>query len=291
MIWILFGALLGLLVGHGIRRLVPFLMHWSDKSLPFRYPWPELTCAFCLALVGWRWSGTTDLIHWTLFVTLLMTGVVCDAFCKYIPTPAVLAGMICGILGSSIWPESIIAFVHHAQWLAFLDLPPAGPLSGLLLSVLGLGAGFCVLETFRRIFSSLAGLEAMGFGDTLLLAMIGSYFGPELVLYTLVPASICGIIMGILHKMVTAKSHFPFGPGMAAGALIMLFFHQALIRGFGLFHTWLYHLPPQANLLLTGILVLILVLLMVRLRLRAARYAREIEEDYQEIDEQMQDDP
>ena len=68
--------------------------------------------------------------------------------------------------------------------------------------------------------------EAMGFGDVLLLAMIGSFLGWKAVLFTVVAASVIGTLFAVVPRLIgktewTAK--IPFGPYLAAGAMIWLF--------------------------------------------------------------------
>jgi len=75
--------------------------------------------------------------------------------------------------------------------------------------------------------------EAMGFGDVLLIAMIGSFLGWQAVLFTIVAASFLGSLLAILPRLIgktewTAK--IPFGPYLAGGALIWLFYGPQLVH-------------------------------------------------------------
>jgi leader peptidase (prepilin peptidase)/N-methyltransferase len=68
--------------------------------------------------------------------------------------------------------------------------------------------------------------EAMGFGDVLLLMMIGSFLGWKAVLFTVFAASVVGTLIAGLAR-VAGRSEWgakiPFGPYLAAGALGWLF--------------------------------------------------------------------
>jgi leader peptidase (prepilin peptidase)/N-methyltransferase len=69
--------------------------------------------------------------------------------------------------------------------------------------------------------------EAMGFGDVLLLAMIGSFLGWKAVLFTIVAGSFLGSAFAVVPRLIgktewTAK--IPFGPYLAAGGMIWLFY-------------------------------------------------------------------
>jgi leader peptidase (prepilin peptidase)/N-methyltransferase len=75
--------------------------------------------------------------------------------------------------------------------------------------------------------------EAMGFGDTVLLAMIGAFLGWKAILFTLLAASAIGSLFGLVPRLFgktewTAK--IPFGPYLSAGALIWLFWGAQILE-------------------------------------------------------------
>lgn len=75
--------------------------------------------------------------------------------------------------------------------------------------------------------------EAMGFGDVLLLAMIGAFLGWKAVFFTLLAASAIGCVFGIVPRLIgktewTAK--IPFGPYLAGGAMIWLFWGKGIAQ-------------------------------------------------------------
>jgi leader peptidase (prepilin peptidase)/N-methyltransferase len=69
--------------------------------------------------------------------------------------------------------------------------------------------------------------EAMGYGDLYLLAMIGAFLGWKAVFFTVVAASVLGSVIGIVPR-IFGKSEWgqklPFGPYLAAGAMLWLFY-------------------------------------------------------------------
>ena len=74
--------------------------------------------------------------------------------------------------------------------------------------------------------------EAMGFGDVLFLMMIGAFAGWKAVLFTVLAASVLGTLVAVLQR-VTGRAEWsakiPFGPYLAAGALIWLFYGTPLL--------------------------------------------------------------
>ena len=75
--------------------------------------------------------------------------------------------------------------------------------------------------------------EAMGGGDIKLMGMIGIYLGlwPHIPI-TLIAASLFGSIVGIVLILVRRKkmeSAIPFGPFLAAGALLSLLYGEKIL--------------------------------------------------------------
>lgn len=74
--------------------------------------------------------------------------------------------------------------------------------------------------------------EAMGFGDVLLLMMIGSFTGWKSVIFTILAASVLGTLIPGLSRLVGRSEwgqKIPFGPYLAAGALIWVFYGQEIL--------------------------------------------------------------
>jgi leader peptidase (prepilin peptidase)/N-methyltransferase len=75
--------------------------------------------------------------------------------------------------------------------------------------------------------------EAMGFGDVLFLMMIGAFAGWKAVLFTVLAASVLGTLVAMVQR-VTGRAAWsakiPFGPYLAAGALIWLFYGPVLLE-------------------------------------------------------------
>jgi leader peptidase (prepilin peptidase)/N-methyltransferase len=73
--------------------------------------------------------------------------------------------------------------------------------------------------------------EAMGLGDVKLIAAIGTFVGWEGILFTIVAASFIGAVYGLTAIALGKRersSKIPFGPYLAVGAVIWLFWGNTL---------------------------------------------------------------
>ena len=131
-------------------------------------------------------------------------------------------------LDHRIIPDAISLPGIPLFFLAALAVPTVTWQASLIGILAGGGSLFAVAWIYQRI----TGREGMGGGDIKLLAMIGAMTGWQGVLFTLFAASAVGTAIGILVMIRSGrdmKLAIPFGPFLALGAVIYLFFGQGLI--------------------------------------------------------------
>ena len=100
-------------------------------------------------------------------------------------------------------------------------------------SIIGLAVGggflFLVLFAYEKVMKD----EGMGMGDVKLLAMIGAFLGWQALPVTVLVASISGTLTGVAFALAKGepvrKFPVPFGPFLALGALIHIFFGVEII--------------------------------------------------------------
>ena len=72
--------------------------------------------------------------------------------------------------------------------------------------------------------------EALGGGDVKLMAMIGAFLGWKMVLLTFFLSPLFGSIAGIIMKYKFHRDVIPYGPYLAIGAVVSLFFGENILR-------------------------------------------------------------
>jgi len=284
-------AIIGALVGHAIRLATPRLLSLKNRDKPFNWPWLELGSALLLAHSYWQHPGWVPSLKWMLFVALLMAIVSCDYYKKLIPDQLSFGGMALGLVTGFAFPSDLIAIGLNQRLIDSMELYlwPAR-LQALAVSAIGLAVGFVGLELLRRVFSRLADMEVMGMGDAKLLGLIGAFIGPGLAVFVLIPASIIGIINGLVYRWLFDVPHSPFGPALALAGWGCLYYHTQMFGLIDGFYAWLYNLPPSFMLGFFLILLILLVALVMRMRSRAAEYSRQIDADYDRIANDIEQD-
>lgn len=93
-------------------------------------------------------------------------------------------------------------------------------------AVIGAAAGYMSLWSVFWGFKLLTGKEGMGYGDFKLLAVLGAWFGWQLLPLIILLSSVVGALVGLLlivNKKINSGNPIPFGPYIAlAGWIAMI---------------------------------------------------------------------
>jgi leader peptidase (prepilin peptidase)/N-methyltransferase len=179
------------------------------KGISVRYPLVELLTMGLFLLHYSVFDWTPLLAVRLLFACAMVVLFAIDLEHQILPDVITLPGIVAGLLFS-------------------LFLPP-GAMSALLGAVAGGGVLFLIAEAWSR----LRNVEAMGFGDVKMLAMIGAFLGVKLVLLTFVLSSFIGGLAGgllILSGRGTMASKVPFGTFLAVAALIASLYGDGMVN-------------------------------------------------------------
>lgn len=170
--------------------------------ISMRYPLVELGCGLLFAAIGWRFGAQPVALLWCAFAATLVAASLVDWDTTLLPDDITLPLLWAGLLAS--W------------WGITLPLPDA---------VSGAAAGYLSLWSVYWLFKLATGKEGMGYGDFKLLAALGAWLGPQMLLPIILGASALGAVIGIGMKMTGAlrEGRFvPFGPFLAGGGLVVL---------------------------------------------------------------------
>lgn len=110
-----------------------------------------------------------------------------------------------------------------------------GTYTDLHEAVLGAVIGYLALWSVYWLFKLATGKEGMGYGDFKLLAALGAWLGWQVLPLIILLSSLVGAVVGITLMVVLKHGRnvpIPFGPYLAGGGLIALFWGQTLTQGY-----------------------------------------------------------
>lgn len=119
-------------------------------------------------------------------------------------------------------------------WLGLL-LNLSGAFTSLPNALIGAVAGYLILWSVYWAFKLTTGKEGMGYGDFKLLAALGAWLGWTMLPLIILLSSLVGAVVGV--ALIIFAKHgrnipIPFGPYLAGGGLIALFWGQALTQSY-----------------------------------------------------------
>ena len=266
-LWVILGLLVGSFLNVVIYRL-PKIMEreWraqsdelngqtEQESSPYNLIVPRSACPHCGHLI----SALENIpVVSYLFLQGKCKGCGAPISVRY-PSVELISGLLSGFaawhFGFGLAALGALLFIWALLALTFIDfdtqlLPDDITLPllwvGLLFNlsrtytdlqsaVVGALAGYLTLWGVYWLFKLATGKEGMGYGDFKLLAAIGAWMGWQMLPLVILTSSVVGAVVGV--TLIVAARHgrnvpIPFGPYLAGGGLIALFWGQALTRGY-----------------------------------------------------------
>lgn len=98
----------------------------------------------------------------------------------------------------------------------------------LLSSLVGLAFAGGLVWAIRAVAGYVLQVEAMGFGDVTLMAMIGAFLGWQAAMVTFFLAPFTSLVMALSQWLITGRRDIPFGPFLCAAAAVVMLFWQAI---------------------------------------------------------------
>lgn len=175
-----------------------------QNRISWRYPFVEAGTAVLFGIAWFHFGATPEFPVATVLLAALVAITAIDLDHQIIPDAITLPGICVGFISSLV--------THHISWGE---------------SILGLAVGGGIFATIILVSGG-----GMGGGDMKLGAMLGTFLGWKVVLVALFLAVILG---GVLAMVLVAtglrgrKDPIPFGPFLAVGAAISLFWGEWLL--------------------------------------------------------------
>jgi len=178
-----------------------------------RYVFVEALTAMLSVVVVLHYGPTLQALGALWFAASLLALTYIDLDCTLLPDRITLPGIAVGVAVAALAPSA-------DRWAT------------VEASLLGVLVGGGILWLVAWSYHALTGREGMGGGDVKLLAMIGAFLGWKGVLLTLLLASFIGSAIGVVimvRQRADSKLAIPFGPFLALGALVALFWGDRIV--------------------------------------------------------------
>jgi len=119
----------------------------------------------------------------------------------------------------------------------------------LLSGLIGMAVAGSIVWAVRIVASNALGMEAMGFGDVTLMAMVGAFIGwqPSLLVFFIAPFISLSFVS--VAWLLTGEKEFPFGPYLCSATLVVLVFWNAI------WNSWASNIFELGTVLLAIMLV------------------------------------
>jgi leader peptidase (prepilin peptidase) / N-methyltransferase len=199
---------------------------WYDNIPVFSYASLRGRCRSCAAPISIRYPVIEALTsamfvgHWLVFGPTPLLGVRLAFACALVVLFAI-------DLEHQLLPDAITLPGIVAGFACSLFLPP-GPLMSLAGTLVGGGILWLIAEVWLRLRK----VDAMGFGDVKMLAMVGAFLGLKLVILVFVLSSMLGGVVGVVliaARRADMATKVPFGTMLAAAALVASLYGDAML--------------------------------------------------------------
>ena len=186
-----------------------------------RYPFVEALTAGVLLADFHIYGLSPEFIKYTLFGMLLVVLIFTDLIERRIPHAVTILGMSLGLVFSFIVPVDN----RLLEWMfRRMDWDIAGTASSVIGAVAGALAGGGLFYAVGEAFYHLGGRqkEYLGFGDVMLMLMVGTFLGIPLTLETILLGSLGGTVVAVGFTLINRRYRdypWPYGTFLGIAAI------------------------------------------------------------------------
>jgi leader peptidase (prepilin peptidase) / N-methyltransferase len=167
-----------------------------------------------------------------VFAMLIIILIFTDLYERRIPHPITLFGMAIGLILSGLIPvdNRPVGWLLR-QWQIYPHETLLSIMGALVGALVGGGLFYGVGEAFYHLRHK----EGLGFGDVMLMLMVGTFLGPALTLLTILLGSLLGTIVAIPFALASPRFrgyHWPYGTFLGVAAIYASLQGEALLRAY-----------------------------------------------------------
>lgn len=181
-----------------------------SQPISWRYPLVEAASALLAGYTAWHFGPSAQALAAIFLIWALLALTFIDLDTHLLPDcitqPLLWAGLLVNAQG------------------VFVPLEDA---------LFGAVAGYATLWLVYHAFRLTTGKEGMGYGDFKLLAALGAWLGWQMLPLVILVSSLSGAVAGI--ALIALAGHdrthpIPFGPWLALGGVVALFWGEGILR-------------------------------------------------------------
>jgi leader peptidase (prepilin peptidase)/N-methyltransferase len=194
---------------------------WCKAKISSRYPIVEAVTGLIFILVFWQYGYSLETIGYCVFLSWLLALSLIDLDTMTLPGVLTKSGLVLGLIFQGI--------------IGWQTAQVQGIANQLMFGIGGAVLGIWLLEIIALLGSIMLGQQAMGDADGKLMATIGAWIGWKYVLVSSFIACGVGSIIGggaIALGIIGKKQPIPFGPFIALGGAVSLFFGEEIIKAY-----------------------------------------------------------
>jgi leader peptidase (prepilin peptidase)/N-methyltransferase len=197
---------------------------YCKSRISLRYPLVEAVTGLLFLLVFWKYDfdfgvqtlGYCAFLSWLLVLSLI------DLDTMTLPNSLTQSGLVAGLVF-----QGTVGFLQASQGV--------GVSQQLMTGIVGAVVGLWLFDIIGFLGSIAFGRTAMGMGDAKLASMMGAWLGWKYLLLSGFIAVAVGAFGGVSAIAIGRRSRWqrmPFGPFLALGAALTVFWGEAILSAY-----------------------------------------------------------